>query len=65
VAAALHAITLGAAFTLKLDREIGSVETGKKADFTVLGADPLAVPAVELRDVSVLGTVLGGHHFPV
>ncbi|MBN9006696.1 MAG: amidohydrolase [Rhizobiales bacterium] len=65
VKAALHAITLGAAFTLKLDREIGSIETGKKADFAVLEKDPLTVPAVELKDVPVLGTVVGGHHFPI
>jgi predicted amidohydrolase YtcJ len=65
VEAALRAITLGAAFTLKLDSEIGSIETGKKADFSVLQKDPLAVPAVELKDVPVLGTVVGGHHFPV
>lgn len=65
VEAALHAITLGAAFTLKLDSEIGSIETGKKADFAVLGQDPFAVPAIELRDIPVLGTVMGGHHFPI
>jgi predicted amidohydrolase YtcJ len=65
VEAALHAITLGAAFTLKLDSEIGSIETGKKADFAVLGQDPFAVPAVELKDIPALGTVMGGHHFPV
>ncbi|MGH6778326.1 MAG: amidohydrolase [Bradyrhizobium sp.] len=65
VEAALRAITLGAAFTLKLDDEIGSIETGKKADFAVLGKDPLAIPAVELKNVPVLGTVMGGRHFPV
>lgn len=65
VEAALHAITLGAAFTLKLDSEIGSIETGKKADFAVLGQDPLTVAAGALRDIPVLGTVMGGHHFPV
>jgi hypothetical protein len=65
VKAALHAITLGAAFTLKLDSEIGSIETGKKADFAVLQEDPLAVPAIELKDVPVIGTVVAGHHFPV
>ena len=65
VAAALHAITLGAAYTLKLDGEIGSVEVGKKADFAVLGEDPVSVPAAQLRDVPVLGTIVGGHHFPV
>ncbi|MGH6679214.1 MAG: amidohydrolase, partial [Bradyrhizobium sp.] len=64
VEAALRAITLGAAFTLKLDHEIGSIETGKKADFAVLGGDPLAIPAAELKDVPVLGTVMGGRHFP-
>ncbi|MGN6770894.1 MAG: amidohydrolase [Rhizobiaceae bacterium] len=65
VEAALHAITLGAAFTLKLDSEVGSIETGKKADFAVLGQDPLTVAAGALRDIPVLGTVMGGHHFPV
>lgn len=60
VAEALHAITLGAAYTLKLDREIGSIETGKIADFAVLGEDPTAVAPEALKDVPVLGTVSGG-----
>ena len=38
---ALHAITLGPAWTLKLDHEIGSIECGKRADFCVLEDDPL------------------------
>jgi predicted amidohydrolase YtcJ len=57
---ALHAITLGAAWTLGLDTEIGSIEPGKRADFAVLADDPLGVPADRLRDIEVLGTVLGG-----
>lgn len=60
VAQALYAITLGAAYTLKLDAEIGSIETGKAADFAVLGDDPLAVEPATLKDVPVLGTVSGG-----
>jgi len=51
---------LGAAATLKMDREIGSIETGKRADFAVLGDDPTAVDPMALKDVPVLGTVLGG-----
>ena len=39
VADALHAITLGAAYTLRLDGMIGSVEVGKCADFAVLDED--------------------------
>ncbi len=57
---ALHAITLGAAYTLKMDHEVGSIQTGKRADFAILGEDPLAVDPVTLKDVPVLGTVLGG-----
>ncbi|WP_417673848.1 amidohydrolase [Pseudodonghicola sp.] len=57
---ALHAVTLGAAFSMRLDRDLGSIETGKRADFTVLGADPTAVDPMAIKDVPVLGTVLGG-----
>jgi predicted amidohydrolase YtcJ len=64
VAEALRAITLGAAYTLKLDGEIGSIEVGKRADFCVLGEDPLAVRPEALKDIPVWGTVLGGVPFP-
>ena len=57
---ALHAITLGAAGTLKMEREIGSIRIGKRADFAVLGADPTAIDPIGLKDVPVLGTILGG-----
>jgi predicted amidohydrolase YtcJ len=63
VADALRAITLGAAYTLGLDGEVGSIEAGKRADFAVLEDDPLAVPPASLRDVRVRGTVLGGRVF--
>ncbi len=57
---ALHAITLGGAWSLRLDGEIGSIECGKRADFAVLGDDPLSVAPEHLRDIAVLGTVMGG-----
>lgn len=60
---ALHAITLGAARTLKLDRDIGSITPGKAADFAVLADDPLTVAPEALRDIAVLGTVQGGRVF--
>lgn len=62
---ALHAITLGAAYTLKLDTELGSIETGKRADFTVLEQDPYDIDAKALKDIPVWGTVLDGRAFPV
>jgi len=63
VGEALRAITLGAAYTLKLDGEIGSIEAGKRADFAVLEDDPLEVPAQALKDVRVWGTVQDGRVF--
>lgn len=58
---ALHAITMGAAYTLHMDDRIGSIEVGKFADFCVVDRDPRDVAPEELKDVSVLGTVLGGN----
>ena len=52
-------------FSQHLDHEIGSIEVGKQADFAVLAEDPMSTPAKELKNISVLGTVMGGRHFPV
>ena len=60
---ALRAITLGNAYTLKLDQEIGSIECNKRADFCVLEDDPLTIDPMKLKDVRVWGTVLSGRVF--
>ncbi len=60
VAEALQMITLGAAYTLRLDHQVGSLEIGKFADMTVLDQDPLAIDPAQLRNIRVLATVLGG-----
>jgi predicted amidohydrolase YtcJ len=57
---ALTAVTLGAAYQLKLDHLIGSIEVGKLADFAVLEEDPLEVDPVRLKDITIWGTVIGG-----
>jgi len=57
---ALYAITLGAAFTLHLDHLVGSIESGKFADFAVLEDDPTNVPVEALKDIVVWGTVVDG-----
>jgi len=64
VADALRTITIGAAYTLKLDDEVGSIEVGKKADFAVLEDDPTEIGREDLKDVRVWGTVQGGRIFP-
>ncbi|OJU36738.1 MAG: amidohydrolase [Alphaproteobacteria bacterium 65-37] len=64
VADALRTITLGAAWTLKLDGELGSIEVGKRADFAVLEDDPLEIAPEDLKDVRIWGTVQAGRPFP-
>ena len=62
---ALYAITMGAAYTLHMDHEVGSIETGKWADFAVLEEDPTAIDPSKLKDIPVWGTVLAGEIYPV
>jgi predicted amidohydrolase YtcJ len=63
VSQALHAITSGAAWTLGMEHEIGSISVGKRADFCVLKDDPLEVDPMQLKDIPVWGTVLSGRVF--
>jgi len=60
----LRAMTIEAAYQLHLDREIGSIAFGKKADFCVLEADPLEIDPMELKDIPVWGTIFGGEPNP-
>ena len=61
---ALCMITLGAAYTLKLANEIGSIECGKRADFAVLEDDPTKTSDADLKDLGIWGVALGGPNFP-
>ena len=57
---ALRAITLDAAWSLGLENEIGSLEIGKQADFTILGASPLKTKPEDWPDIEIWGVVLDG-----
>ena len=57
---AIEACTIDAAHQLRLDNEIGSLQVGKFADFTVLESDPYEVEPDKLKDIPVWGTVVGG-----
>jgi len=63
VAEALHAITMGAAHQLDMEDEVGSISPRKHADLAILEADPFTIDPVELRDIPVRGTMLGGRIF--
>ena len=58
--AALRGMTIWAAYAVFEEHQRGSIETGKKADFVRLEKDIMTIPFNELRDVSVLQTVING-----
>lgn len=57
---ALRLFTQGAAYAAFHEKEAGTLEPGKRADFTVLSQDLLAVPEDRLLDTEVLATYVGG-----
>jgi len=63
--AALRAITINAAWIMGWEDEIGSIRAGKRADFTVLDADPYEVGAGKLREIPIWGTVFEGALYPI
>lgn len=62
---ALESITIDAAYALGLEGELGSIEVGKIADFTILESNPLETPAEAWRDIEVWGVVLDGEKRPL
>lgn len=60
VETALRSMTIYGA-KLNFDEEnTGSIEIGKKADFAILEADPTRVSPIEIKDISVLMTIIDG-----
>jgi predicted amidohydrolase YtcJ len=57
---ALRMLTIDAAFALRQDSAIGSIEIGKFADLVILARNPLQVDPDELPHIEVLVTMIGG-----
>ncbi|MFT7112557.1 MAG: putative amidohydrolase YtcJ [Porticoccaceae bacterium] len=57
---AMKAITISAARTLNLEGDIGSIESGKTANFTILKENPFKVDPMLIKDITVLATVYKG-----
>jgi predicted amidohydrolase YtcJ len=56
----LKAITIWPAFQHFEEKEKGSIEVGKQADFVILSADPLTVDPLTIADIKVLETINDG-----
>ena len=57
---ALRAVTINAAYILRLEKMYGSIEAEKYANFTILEKNPLTVESEEIKNIRVIGTVLKG-----
>jgi len=62
---ALRAVTINAAYVLRLEKLYGSIETGKYANFTILDKNPLKIRSNEIKNIRILGTVLKGESLPL
>ena len=63
--AGLRAITINAAWVMGYEDQIGSIRAGKKADFTILEADPYEVNPKRIKDIKIWGTVFEGVPAPL
>jgi predicted amidohydrolase YtcJ len=59
-AAVLRAITMDAAYTLRMEKEIGSLEVGKLADLIVLDRNFFEIQPEDIAHTRVLQTMVGG-----
>ena len=57
---ALRAITIDAAWQNFEEDAKGSIEVGKLADFVVLESDPFAGDTLDVKDIAVHETIVGG-----
>ncbi|MDG0969831.1 MAG: amidohydrolase family protein [Porticoccaceae bacterium] len=57
---AMQGITISAARTINLENQIGSIESGKTANFTILKYNPFKIDPMLIKDIPVLATVYKG-----
>ena len=57
---ALYGFTQGAAYAAFQEEHLGSIATGKRADFVVLSKDIMSIPATEILTTNILATYIDG-----
>ncbi|MGL6269523.1 MAG: amidohydrolase, partial [Chitinophagaceae bacterium] len=62
---ALKAVTSDAAYSLKMENQIGTIEVGKLANFTIISENPVTCDPLKIKDIKVWGTLVEGKKHPV
>ena len=62
---AIKAVTIEAARSIRMEKEIGTISTGKKADFVILEENPFKIDPVKIKDIKINGTVFQGKEFMI
>jgi len=62
---ALKAVTLEAAYSLQMEKDLGSIVPGKLANFTILSDNPVTCDPLKIKDIPIWGTVDEGRVLPV
>ena len=60
IASLIRGFTLDAAYQLRKEEEVGSIEVGKLADLVVLDANPFTVDPYRIHRIQAVLTLLGG-----
>ncbi len=63
--AALRAVTIEAARSWRREHDLGSIEAGKIANFTIVDESPLDVAPSDIDSIAVLGIFFEGRSFPL
>jgi hypothetical protein len=62
---ALKAITIDAAYSLQMEKEVGCIVPGKPANFTILADNAVTCDAAKIKEIAVISTVHEGRLFPI
>jgi predicted amidohydrolase YtcJ len=62
---AMKAVTIEAARSIRMEKEIGTISAGKKADFVILEENPFKIDPVKIKDIKIHSTVFQGKEFKI
>lgn len=61
----MKAVTIEAARSIRMEKEIGTISAGKKADFVVLEENPFKIDPLKIKDIKIYGTIFEGKEFKI